>query len=719
MVCMQPFYAQESEYEKHAHIFTDAILHMENKAYHEALPLIKELLNIDPNNSSLNYIMGYCVFNSTTHKAEAIPYLEKAVIYAHKHYNMHSYSESNAPFESYYYLARAYHIANQMDNAKFYYNLFVQKVSKKHQFYADAGIQILNCTYAKELMNTPIKLEVNNLGENVNSPYPDFSPVVSLDEKTIYFTSRRLRADSSNKFFTDPANGLHFEDIYVSIKDENGDWKPTELVHFSRKDNHDATINLKHDNSTLYIYRDDKGDGNLYESEWDEEEQEWMDPGRILGSHINTKSQETHMSLTEDDQIMYFVSDRPGGFGGKDIYRCIMMSDEEWSEPMNLGSTINTSYDEDGPFISPDGKVIYFSSKGHRGMGGYDIFYSEKQEDGKWSKPENLGYPINSTDEDVFFVVSKDGQRAYYSSEMNKGGYGEKDIYMINHLEAVKKELALIKGFVKVANPNNFPDDVVIYVRESETGEMRQLVRPQDKDGSFIFLVLPGYNYDLSYNQDGEEFHNESIKVPYGTAFNATKEIIYLRPVAAKGVETVIPPQIIDKKEEKQEISPETTTQEAGKNTEESTETTTNTENKEETAENKTESSSEDKTESTSESNTTSSTTTSESTSAESTSSSNASSGSNKVEFKVQIGAFRNLDHDKLSAIYAEIEGFEQIESGEFSILTIGSYSTYKKARKYRDYLRKLGVGDAFVVAFYQGKKVTVDKAKEILKSKK
>src|SRR6185369_11165079 len=140
---------------------------------------------------------------------------------------------------------------------------------------------------------------------------------------------------------------------------------------------------------------------------------------------------ESHACLTNDGNTIYFVSDRPGGFGGRDIYRCVKLPNGAWSKALNVGPVINTEYDEDGGFMHPDGKTFFFASKGHKTMGGFDIMFSILDEDNKFTEPFNLWHPINTPDDDVFYTTSHDGKRAYFSSA-KEGGYGEKDIYMIS-----------------------------------------------------------------------------------------------------------------------------------------------------------------------------------------------------------------------------------------------------------------------------------------------
>ena len=196
---------------------------------------------------------------------------------------------------------------------------------------------------------------------------------------------------------------------------------------------------------------------------------------------------------------MFFVSDRDGGKGGKDIYVCKKLPNGEWAKAQNLGKTINTPYDEDGVFIHPDGKTMYFSSNGPNSIGDYDIFYSTLDEAGNWSNPVNMGYPVNSTDDDIFFVTSTDGKRGYFSS-FKEEGLGEKDIYQIELEEAEEKSLTLLKGYMAVRGMKELPDDAEVVVTTIGSDEKPKIYRPRKRDGKFYAILEPGNNYKIDYS---------------------------------------------------------------------------------------------------------------------------------------------------------------------------------------------------------------------------
>ncbi len=516
--------SQESFQDK----FQDGNLSMDEKKYEQALQIWKELIEMDSDNANINYKIGVCYRNMPLNKQLALPYLEKASEKISRNYDIFSPSEKNAPPEVLYYLAQSFHSNQNLDKAIATYQKFISEVPKKHVLAELAQKGIEDCKTAKELISTPIRIEIKSLGSRINSRYHEHSPVINLDETEIFFTSRRLRSDSSNKNYFDESTGKYFEDIYVSYKDDNGVWLEPELVSFSRKDGHDASVSLNPDGIHLYIYRDDVGNGSLYESKLVEDV--WITPKMLSNQINNPKSFESHVSVSVDNKYLFFTSDRKGGFGGLDIYMCKKLPNGTWGLPTNLGPTINTKYDENAPFIHPDGKTLYFTSKGHKNMGGYDIYFSEWQDDGSWSEPMNMGYPINTCDDEESFITSPDGKRAYYSS-YKTGGYGDGDIYMISLQEADETGLTLVKGKIMLPDNKTLPENVRIVLRDNENGDFIAESRPLKRNGSFVFIIPPGKNYKVTYEIDGKEFYEENTFVPKGTEYKEIQKEILLDPV--------------------------------------------------------------------------------------------------------------------------------------------------------------------------------------------
>ncbi|HWY36246.1 MAG TPA: hypothetical protein VNX68_16490, partial [Nitrosopumilaceae archaeon] len=251
------------------------------------------------------------------------------------------------------------------------------------------------------------------------------------------------------------------------------------------------------------------------------------------GPEINSKYWEPSACLAPDGNTLYFVSDRPGGFGGRDIYRCKKLPNKKWSLPLNMGSRINTIYDEESPFMHPNGTDLYYSSEGHNSMGGFDIMFSKMMdEEGHFSDPLPMPYPVNTTDDDVFFVVTPDSKRAYYASaHEDKNAFGDKDIYMISLLDAKDGEdspLALLKGQIVTTSGQQLPVGVEIFVTDKASGELIGTYRPQVRTGSFVAILKPGQNYVISYQKDGKEFKLEDLPVSDKSAYQEIQREIML-----------------------------------------------------------------------------------------------------------------------------------------------------------------------------------------------
>jgi len=519
---------------------------MEEKLFNQAAEVWKGLVENDKENSNLNYKLGLAYFNSYNQRPKALPYLEKASLSrasgtSHGSFNTAGYDpfdprERNAPVETEFYLAKAYHLNNQFDKADLYYKRFMDQADQRHTLRPMAVRGMEQTANARDLMSRPVQYEISNVGPVINNEFPDFSPVLSVDGNALFYTSRRIRPDSSNLNTIDLIAGIPFENIYVSYKDRQGNWQAPELLNINPKGaGHLAPVNVSADGQTLFIYRDDGGDGNIYESVLVGEL--WSDPV-LMGSDINTKAWETHGAMSADGTTFYFISDRKGGFGGRDIYRVVRLPNGSWSKAQNLGNMINTPYDEDGVFIHPNGRTIYFGSVGHNSMGGFDIFTSELQEDGTWSYPKNLGYPLNTVDDNVFFITTADGRRGYFSSDQF-GGYGEKDIYFVDLPSEMESEgLAVLKGFIIPADGEPLPPSTILYVTDKSTGEVKSY-KPRQRDGVYVAILPPCREYNLDYRVNDVTVHSEDIFIECESAYQEINKEIYLNPVSLGSPATV------------------------------------------------------------------------------------------------------------------------------------------------------------------------------------
>jgi len=533
--------AQLSDKEKLVEVF----YLIDEKRYSVAQPLLEELHEKSPDNPNINYNLGLVYLKSfhEKEKEKALPLLELASKHTSPNYIHYSHREKRAPVDAWYYLGLAQHNDYQFLEAIESFNTFRTYVNEKHYLWKEIDKQILMANYAMIAIQNPVKIKTTNLGNSMNGFYPDFSPVVRIDESAIYFTSRRMREDSSNANIFDPVDGMLYEDIYVSFN-EDGQWSEAVPLNINGE-GHEATVNISVDGRTLYVYKDINGNGELYTSELIADSagyETWSDPKK-LGSDINSKAYETHVTVTPDEKTLYFVSDREGGFGGKDIYFCKRLPTGQWALSQNAGPIVNSEFDEDGVFIHPDGKTMYFSSNGHESMGGYDINYTILTDSG-WTRPENIGYPINSVDDDVFFVTTPDGKRAYFSS-FKEEGYGEKDIYMLELIEAEEIALTLYRGEFTFVDRRTPPSGAQVSITDNESGELIGVYNPRQRDGQFSAILTPNKSYHFVYEADAYEAYEEDIYVPSNNTYSEIYKDIQLKPVrVGNGLSKITPAPI-------------------------------------------------------------------------------------------------------------------------------------------------------------------------------
>jgi hypothetical protein len=395
-----------------------------------------------------------------------------------------------------YYLAKIKHKQKNVDEAIALLNTYILTPKKKRLHTDEETDYFLNvCKSAKNLVAKPHRSIIKNIGKSINSTAADYVPVVVPDESAMYFTSRR--SGSSNNVKDEV--GVFKEDVYVSYKD--GDvWQTAQnMGEPINTENNDACVAISPDGQRMIIYRTaaDKVSGDLYLTTAGSNNK-WTEP-QLMGKEINSQFIETSACFSNDTSEFYFSSNRPGGYGGKDIYRIKKLPNGRWALPFNLGPNINTLYDEDAPFLHPDGITLYFSSKGHSTMGEYDVFKSLiNEETNQFNKPENLGYPINSVGNDIFFVLNVDGQKGYYSS-VKEDTYGSSDIYEIdtrfgdNDLKV--KKCWLMKG--------DKMGKAKITLLDNETNKVSGIYLSNPATGKFILVMNPLKSYKAIVQEEG------------------------------------------------------------------------------------------------------------------------------------------------------------------------------------------------------------------------
>ncbi|MEX1193077.1 MAG: SPOR domain-containing protein [Brumimicrobium sp.] len=506
----------------------NTILNFE-ESYYQAERVANKLLKFQPDNPNYNYRKGFASFKSNISFNDSKPYFEKAVINVSKKYDLLSTKEERAPFDALYYMGRCYHLSNELDKAIDFYQSYLDNAKKNEDLRSDAELKIKQCGVAKKLLEEKDdEYYVENLGSTINSSFPDYSPVISLDGFAIYYTSRRLREDSSNIDIVEPGTNMHLEDIYVSKKDYDDNWTEPQLMDFCDPEKNEATVAVSTDERRIYVYKDETGNGDIYFSDF--EASEFKELEILEDQGVNTDNWEPHITVSPDGQQKYFSSDREGGYGGRDIYRIIKLPDGNWSEPKNLGPNINTEYDEDAPFLAVDNKRMYYASNGPKSMGGFDIFMTERDENNVWSTPKNLGYPLNTTSDDIYYTTTVDGLTGYLTS-FRPDGEGEKDIYEIKNNHLGIENAAVLKGEIETKNGDPIPEDVAFTLRCIDCEEQFDIeFFPRISDGTFIASLVPCHEYKLivHHNKGEDEIHQETFNTECSEGFQEVYRHIML-----------------------------------------------------------------------------------------------------------------------------------------------------------------------------------------------
>ncbi|MBY0427357.1 MAG: hypothetical protein K2Q22_17105, partial [Cytophagales bacterium] len=386
----------------------------------DALDVYVQALQYNPNNVRANFMIGMC-YLETINKDKSVPYFQKA-------YELNP----KISYEIFYLIGKGFHYGNKFDEAIDSYTKFIQETNNstdipkevsKPSLIKKAQKKIAECQNAKSYFKAPRNVNIKLLGEEINTPYPDYAPVITPDENILIFTSRRQgttgkKKDRDNEFF---------EDVYISQRTDSIWGYAKNLGEPINTEIHDGSIGISPDGKELYLYKEDNG-GDIYSSVKDKDGK-WSKPKAVSGK-VNTKYNEPSICFSSDGNFMFFSSSRKEGRGGLDIYMSRKDKKGKWGDPINLGAMVNTEYEEDCPYFEVKDSTLYFSSNGHDNIGGYDI-YKSVLKNGVWSKPENLGVPVNTTDDDIYFVISGDGRHGYFSSVSDRG-FGDKDIYMLD-----------------------------------------------------------------------------------------------------------------------------------------------------------------------------------------------------------------------------------------------------------------------------------------------
>lgn len=453
--------------------------------YLMALPMYEKLHASHPNEEFIKYVYGKCCLYRSDKHEEALALLTEV------------YNKNRKIDDIEYDLARASHLNYKFDEALVLLDKYMTNKRTKPESKNKAELLKKYCINGKTLYASPSGAKIVNTGNVLNTPDDEYVPVISADENLMIYTYRGVLSTGGlqNEMQMPDPYGVYYEDVFQSQKVNNEWTKPTPIANINTN-THDAAIALSADGQTLFVYRDNGDDhGDIYMSNLIKGE--WSVPQKLKGL-VNSYSWEGSCSMTADGKTLYFSSERGGGIGGKDIYRATLMPDSTWGEIKNLGDSINTPYDDDAPFIHPDGQTLFYSSKGKNSMGGYDLFQAKLNLlDSTFSSPVNLGYPINTTDDDIYYVLSANGERGYYASG-KKGGYGLKDIYYVYPgYVGTKPVVYLVKGVVK---SNKEPVEGQISVEiTSLNGKKFSDYKSNAINGNYLISLPAGAQYKLTY----------------------------------------------------------------------------------------------------------------------------------------------------------------------------------------------------------------------------
>lgn len=409
-VLIVPIFSQDNKELQDS--FLEAEYFLMNEEYPDALPYYLSLYEKLPDNANLAYCIGVCYLNIPSKKNLSVDYLINASKNMSARHREGTITQYTAPYEALYDLGRAYRINFKFDKAIDAFSRYLETLLPDDEENIDfVKHEIEACNRAKDLTAKPIVYTEENMGELFNDEKDNFNPLISADGKSFAY-------EVSLKFY----NAVMFSKMV------NGKWSaPLNITPELQSDGDFYISCLSADGKILLLSKDDNVNSDIYESSYDGHN--WSKTFK-LNKNINTKYWESHGFISEDGKVLIFASDRPGGFGGLDLYISHKVNGD-WSTAVNLGPEINTQFNDDRPFLINNNKTIFFSSQGHDNIGGYDLFRSDLQSNGLWSNPKNLGYPLNTPDDDTFFMPVGDGKSGYYSRFKVTGGFGKEDIYKI------------------------------------------------------------------------------------------------------------------------------------------------------------------------------------------------------------------------------------------------------------------------------------------------
>ncbi|MCE3228757.1 MAG: hypothetical protein K0S32_3308 [Bacteroidetes bacterium] len=505
----------------------NALLLYDEKNYLIALPIFDNIYHNHPKEEFIKYIFGRCALCRSDKHEEAYSALTEV------------YTKNKKVQDIEYDLAKAAHLTNKFDEASTLVESYLKNKRISPEGRKDAELLRHYISNAKFHTANPTKAKITNLGSIINTGADEYVPTITADESMMIYTyaGPKSKGGKVNAFLQPDPNGQYTEDIYLSVKENDQFAAPIALDSINTPA-HDAAISLSHDGQILFIYRDNGDDhGDIYQSFMIGEH--FSKPVKLKGQ-VNSYSWDGHCSLAPDGKTLFFSSERPGGYGGRDIYRAALLPDSTWGNVVNMGDSINTIYDDDAPFIHPDGITLYFSSKGRTSMGGYDIFQCTMNPvDSSWKMTEHMGYPINSTDDDIYFVLSAYGTNGYYSSG-KKGGSGLKDLYLIETNFPQQKMLYMVKG--KTTSEKNPVEADIKIEMTSKNNKVFKQFSSNEGSGNYLVTLPAGSEYKITYTYKDKSAQVFTLSTIGITGFTSTiHDVVFENKDTVK---TVITPTI-------------------------------------------------------------------------------------------------------------------------------------------------------------------------------
>lgn len=401
-----------------------------------------------------------------------------------------------------YELGNIYFDLGNIDSSEFYYRRFLRMNSSNDKYAQNAQLNLRNINFSRDAFKNPVNVNPVNMGSSINSENQEYSPAFAIDEKTIYIT-KRMGNLSDNR----PNEDLYF----AELNDESWD-KVKDIGPPINTIENEGAFSISSDGNYIFFTSCSRNGGKGQCDIWltSKKNNRWDEP-KNLQSPINTKYWESQPSISSDGRMLYFSSDRPGGYGGTDIW-VSEFSNSGWSAPKNLGPTVNTSKDEQFPFIHSDNRTLYFSSNGHPGLGKSDLYLTRKDVKLNWETPINMGFPINSRGQDWNLVVARDGKTAYFSSDQLKG-FGGLDIYTFQLPEKLQAEkVSYLRGYVRDAITKQ-PLSANVELSPIN-GEPTTLTYAKPGTGMFLVPLKTNMKFALTIDKDGYLFYTEFYNMP-------------------------------------------------------------------------------------------------------------------------------------------------------------------------------------------------------------